>query len=305
MYTTIGIYQLGCNIGTRDANLPGRQDSFVFLDFGKPRDDGYGNYGTNLYDNSYISTSGIRSAVYVFAQGYWNCLANDFESFLTVGVGTNNSGAQVTYNHGVAWANLIISINDWLEQDGYSTQVRAYGASNMEPGFNTSTTTYNWVDGYESVNNRWSYYNVGSADGCPLDYPPTEPEYGYYYPANCDNDWTQENIYYISWGAVAALPLPLIYETGGAHAQQWYRIGLYANLSNSAFMRFTGTMTQFEACQQLLSVDDPRYYQDCVSLDNTPVAGFLQLDSWLKSDPYDRVGNGLIWSTDINYYGWP
>lgn len=305
MHTTTSVYQAGCGIGTRDANLPGRQISFVFLDFGRPRDDGYGNYGTTLYNNTDISIGQIRSAVYIFAQGYWICLADDYDSFLTVGVGTNNSGTQVTYDHGVTWANLVVSINDWLGQDGYSTQVRAYGANNMEPGFNTASTTRNWVEGYESVNNRWSYYNIGSADGCPLDYPPTQPEQGYYSPAICNNNWTQEDVYYISWEALAAYPFPLIYEINGAHAQQWYRIGLYSKLSHDKLMNFRGTMTQYAACQQLLSVNDPRYDTDCISLDNTPPLGFVYLRNWINSDPYNRIIDELQWSTDIGHFGWP
>lgn len=176
----------------------------------------------------------------------------------------------------------------------------------MEPAFNTYSITKKWVDGYQSVSYRFRLYNVGSADGCPLNYPP-DVSSGYFPPGGCNNNWNQDQIYYISWGAGTWF-LPEIYESvNEAHSQQWYSIGLYASLSRSNKMTFEGTLTQRGACQQLLDEGDITGWQLwCNTLDNRPEDAFTELHYWLTAyNLYEHLTNSMKWPTDIRNYEGP
>lgn len=226
---------------------------------------------------------------------------------IVIAVGTNSSGGTITdliaQRHGEAWANLIIEINNrYLDYPGLSTRVSAAGANNIEPGFNPAYIPRHWLAGYNSVSNRKILYVVASADGCPQYYPPTEPETGIYSPGICNDGWTQEDIYYVSWGAYSSWPYPEIYNTLGANADQWYRIGLYSKLSHNSMMYFRGSMTQLAVCLQLRE-EDP-YNPYCIGTDNDPTTGFIQLYTRIESDPYNRIYNSMHWATDMKrYYG--
>jgi hypothetical protein len=57
------------------------------------------------------------------------------------------------------------------------------------------------------------------------------------------NNWTQEDIWYVSWGADPAFPLPEIYATDGVNAWQWQQMSLYSYLNhNSIAMYFVGSV---------------------------------------------------------------
>jgi hypothetical protein len=181
-------------------------------------------------------------------------------------------------------------------------RVSIVGGNNIEPGFNPSYVPIHWLNGYNSVANRKPLYVIASADGCSETYPPTEPEYGYRSPGSCNNGWTQEDIYTVTWGAPSSFPFPEIYNTNYANANQWYRIGLYSRLSHNTKMRFRGSMTQLAVCQQLRQ-ENPGVPK-CVGVDNDPTTGFAQLYTKIDSDPYDRIDNYMIWASDMKrYYG--
>jgi hypothetical protein len=174
----------------------------------------------------------------------------------------------------------------------------------MEPGFNSYAITKKWVDGYQSVTGKFRLFNIGSADGCPLNYPPNDPNNNYYSPGACNNNWNQDQIYYISWGAGTWF-IPEIYESmHEAHSQQWYSIGLYASLSRSNRMTFQGSITQNGVCQQYLDRGDIYSWNLwCNEKDNTPQEGYSELYNWINiNDQYDRIENGMKWSTDIREY---
>jgi len=302
MWTTYDVYGLGCSTGSRLANRPGAQDGFVFLDYGKPYQNDQAVLGTKLYDQIFISTSDIASSVVVFALGFYNCTTNDT---IKIAVGTNSSGGTVTdviaTIHGEAWANMIIEINNrFADYPGLPDRVLAVGGINIEPNFNPAYIARHWLSGYNSVMGHSILYVIASADECPLDYPPEEPETGTYPAGNCGYDWTQEDIYYVTWGASSSWPYPEIYNTIGANADQWYRIGLYSKLSHGTRMTFRGAMTQLAACQQLRE-EFPGIPQ-CVGIDNDPATGFNQLYNRINSDKYQRITNRMVWSTDIKKY---
>lgn len=128
-------------------------------------------------------------------------------------------------------------------------------------------------------------YNYGDAAGCP--------PYG-----NCNNGWTQDDVWYISWGCGIAAPLPEIYTTTGSQAKEWYRLVKYSISKNPGNpMIISGTMTQYQAC---IDQGDP-----CSGTNNTPEQGWTQLWDLLNADPETAQTllnpSTLRWSTDISW----
>jgi hypothetical protein len=132
-------------------------------------------------------------------------------------------------------------------------------------------------------------YNFGTCDSCPYFAHPEWTPYAY--------GWNFEDIYYVSWGAPLAYPLPEIYQRNGQHADQWYRRSLYAYSNHGASMVFSGAFTQWAACQgPSLPAVTCRNNQ----LDNTPSDGWSQLYYTLNSDV--RTAQSILeWSTDITW----
>jgi hypothetical protein len=292
--TLSNIYDLGCSAGSSAASNPEPSNVFLFLDYGKPYRDINMVLGTKIYSQAFVSIDQISASVVSFALGFYQCTTNDT---VKIAVGTNSSGGTVTdliaNSHGVAWANLIIGINNQL-QNSYPyvlNRVEVVGGNNIEPDFNPTYVPLHWLQGYNSVANRKSLYVIASAAGCSETYPPDEPESGYRSPGSCNNGWTQDDIYYVSWGAPSSLPFPEIFDPQNANANQWYRIGLYTKLSHNTTMWFRGSMTEFAACQQ---------QQPCAG-DNSPSTGFAQLYTRIDNDPHRRIGNNMTWATDMKY----
>ena len=282
---------MGCQIGIRDSDLAGAQDSIVFLSFGAPWVDlngpgsGDDQYGVYLFSGGNVTTDELATAVENFAWGYYSCLGEDRQSHLVVAVGTNNwRGGDVTYDHGAAWAEMVNEINQWLSDNGYIAQVNAGGGGDIEVGWNTPFVSRLWVDGYDSAN-QWPLYFFGDAAGCP--------------PAgNCGTStyptWTQKDVWYVSWGAPPSIPVPLIYANSGINAAQWYEMSLYGYEKQNGRMNFGGAITQYQACQQ-------RPSSICNLLDNTPAEGWTQL--WGAVNQDYRTAQDLKWSTDFRWYG--
>lgn len=250
MTTTTDVYGLGFKRGQQYETQTTTQNGVVILDFGCPF---YydGNYGAMLFDyNTVIFIPQIKGAVEIFSQGFWNGLGSDYESFLTIVVGTNSTGYHVTHEHGEVWGVMINELNSWLVSQGYNGQIVIVGGNDMETNFRSPSEARAWVDGYSSTG-IYPVYNYGDASGCPLYYPSTEPEYQSGIVAQqCDaQGWTQEDVYYVSWGSLRAYPFPEIYNTQGANAQQWFRIALYKNLVYGSTMEFRGSLAQYTACE--------------------------------------------------------
>lgn len=281
-------YNIGCDHGKRDKNLAGIQDSIIVLDFGMPTDDDDG-YGANMFGYGPILLNEIEVVVEEVAVGYLACVGSDTTSHLRIGVGTNNymtSARIATFNyymHARYWAKMVNNINTWLKAEGFFSRVDAAGASDLELGWNTPTNTRAWVDGYDS-SNSYPFYDYGDAQGCPTrDYPHW----------SCDPEpWSQEDLWYVSFGVGPAYPLPLIYATNGVNAEQWALLSLYAYQTHGVRMDIKGAFTQWQACQQ--------YPGGCGDyLDNTPAQGWTQMYNELNRDP--RTAQTLRWSTDIKW----
>jgi hypothetical protein len=182
---------------------------------------------------------------------------------------------------------MINEINNWLITNGYFNQVSAAGANDLEVGWATPQISRGWVDGYDTANN-WQLYHFGDAAGCP-------PISG-----NCGTssypEWTEEDVWYIAWGAPPSIPTPLIYANSGIHARQWASLSLYSYLNHGERMNFAAAITQYKACLQRPSAL-------CDLLDNTPAEGWLQLFLELRID--SRTAQDLDWVTDFQWYGEP
>jgi hypothetical protein len=297
--TLSDLYYLGNVRGYAYWSHSAADNGVVILDFGSPRIIN-GEFGTWLYDYATIVNIGqIMDAVKEYATGFYYGLGNDYESFLTIIVGTNSSGYYVSSGHGIAWANMINDLNTWLINNGYNSQIAIRGGIDIEPGFGYPQDAIDWTDGYSSIG-TYEFYNFGSADDCPEYYPPTDPQYQYGIdPENClitpDWTWTQQHIFHVSWESLKAFPFPEIYRNDEKNARQWYRIALYSYFHYRT-MTFFGTLTTYEACKRA------GFPPECDDIDNPPEEGHRQLLFYLSNDPYDRVREPLNWITDIMWY---
>ena len=252
--------RLGCGEGRRLAGS--KQDSaLVVLAFGRPMRH-HRVSGASLFGVAFASTDRIGQAVQAYAAGYVRC-SPPSASHLHVAIGTSNFGPGVTYRHGAAWARMVNSVNDWLSANGADRRVEFAGANDIELGWNGPAASKAWVRGYDSAA-KWPYYDYGDAAGCP-------PR------GRCVGAWTQEDVWYVAWGAHAAWPLPQIYTPTGSMAQEWFQLSLYSYRQHGWRMTLAGPLAQHTACRQ--SSDS------CRGMNNSPSEAWRQLSRLLNSDP--------------------
>lgn len=222
-------YNVGCNQGHSDANN-GKINSEVILDFG-------GQWSGTDYN-------GIEAAAEQFAKAYFICTGSDTTSVVTLGLGTNNSADPnyITYSGGATWANMVKTVAAWVSNNGYSTQVTIDGANDIEPSWSSAAAARSWAQGYASVGSV--YLNYGSADGCPQ-----------YSTGNgsCNNGWTQDDEWYVSWGSLPALPTPEIYYN--SMARQWAMISLYGSQAHGSTVYMQGPMDEYDEDTSTLNSD--------------------------------------------------
>lgn len=267
----------------------------VILAFGRPEQqtaaDGTINSGSIIYNNSFATTVQIRAAVEAFAGGYWSGLAGDRTSFLQIVVGTTNNDpgdtGVVSPEHAAEWGRMVNNLQDWLEDPTrlYNTQMAIHGGSDMELDWNDPQTTRAWTDAYLAASNQF-LYNFGDAAGCP----PGGGDCGTQnYP-----DWTTEDVWYISGGALGTRVGPQIYRRDGINAQQWQQIKLYPIQNNQRRIFIEGVLTQYDNCQE-----NSQNQQFCSSfgLDNTSNQGWTQL--WLALQADSRTRQQIPFLTDI------
>jgi hypothetical protein len=287
------LYNLGCQYGTKDLNAPGTQDSVVILDFGRPRLEN-GQLGTKIFYGGLVTMGQIGTATKYFGQGYYMCSGADTLSHITIGVGTNNYAYEdcpncaVTYDHGHAWALMVNDANSWFLEKGYSGQVSAVGANDIELSWNYPQDTFDWLNGYDSVNTH-ELLNFGALPGCPYFAAPGAQCGSYPYL------WSKDQVWFAIWGSPPVYPLPEIYSNSGVNAQQWYLMSVYAYDNHGMALEFRGVMTQYESCQQ--RTGDAA----CEYLDNTPAQGWQQLNDLVNGNSKTR--HFIKWLTDIQWFG--
>jgi hypothetical protein len=261
-------YTEGCNAGKAP------QQGIVVLDFGSPALNGT-TYGTLLFSsNSFRSLRDVGNAAKNWLSGYWNCSAS--WPTVTLAIGTSNYRGATGYNHGRAFAQMVNDVALWVMQNGFASQVDAAGASDIELDWNSASASRAWANGYDSADTR-AYFDYGDAAGCP--------PYG-----SCDNGWTPEDVWHVSYGTPPAFPLPEIYTTSGSMASEWYRLSLYSYTAHGYAMEIAGAFTQYQSC-----LDSG----GCSGTNNTPAAGWNQLWSKLNADA--RTAQTLPVSTDITW----
>lgn len=269
-------YDLGCERSRRKVGGP------IGLIYGKPVLVG-SSQGASLYGNPDATVAQIETAAKQFVQGYRDCAINAPQIILIIATTNDDSDPErVTSAHGAAWADLVDAVATWTSGQGYTALVNVQGGSDIEPGFNSVADSRAWVDGYESVNNR-AMWNLGSADGCPQSGNGTVN-------GSCNNGWKQLDVLYVSWLLPSAVPLPQIYTNNSSVAKQWRYIKLYGVVSQSRTMTLQGSLTQWNACQEVGCASD---------IDNTPSQGWQQLFDQLNADA--RTAQSLSWSTDISW----
>ncbi len=277
--STNALYNLGCSLGTHDKNTPGMQSNLVLLDFGAQQKNSSGEWGASLW-NHFQTNSQIANLVKQFGIGYYDCTGNDTDSQLIIGIGTNNSGSLVNYTAGSVWASLAFTVDKFILDNGYSRQVTIFGANDMEVAWNSILNTRDWVDGYHTyTTNTPSYYNFGSADGCPTSGTYTSNTVC----STSTNSWKVKDIYYISYGAKKALALPEIYTN--SMATQWQKISKYGNDYEGGWsIYFEGALSEYGADSSTLS----------------PSSAWTALYNKINSDPATAQAK-LYYSTDIRW----
>jgi hypothetical protein len=292
------LYNFGCQLGLRDLNTDGVQDSVVIIDFGSPtyKDGTYG--ATLLISYNHTNTTALGNAIKAYGKGYYDC--SDYFSQLTIGIGTTNYdlGAarygSVTPGHARAWAAMVNDVNAYFVQQGYSGQVHAVGANDMELGWNDTNATrdimtINWVNAYDE-GNLYPLYDFGDAQGCPTRLQP-----GW----QCQSPYSQNDLWYIAYGAPPSYPLPLVYATYGVNARQWAYLSYWAHNNKGQHMEIVGSMTQWVACQQAgpgaCNETDADPDND---LNNTPQQGYqlqFEVNYWPQTSQVIRWATDIMW----------
>jgi len=267
---TIALFNLGC--------AQTNQSGLLILDFGQPwvRNGVYGTIfpGTT---NRFASIAGIENAVKFFFNGYYICGGR---GSMTVAVGTNNFGSRTNFVTGQEWGRMVTRLNNYVVNN--RDRLAVVGASDIEMNYNPPARSRAWVDGYASTS-PVMYYNYGDAAGCPP-------------VGTCNNGWTEEDIWYVSWGnAARPFPVPQIYLTNGAQARQWQALAAYGRTTHGTEVFIPAALTQWQACR------DPN--RTCrPSERNTPVQAWYQMMNVLHGvvgDPI-RVQN-ILYSSDITW----
>jgi hypothetical protein len=284
---------LGCQLGERDKALPGKQESLVILAFGitKYQDGQYGASG--MARGGFSTVDQIAEAVQQFGLGYWDCTDTDFDSRLTVAVGTNNynhpgeyfQNLSVTFEHGRAWAQMVNKIHLWFQNvcpNRCNGQVSVMGANDIELAWSSPDDAYNWVKGYDSASN-FPLINFGAAEGCP-----NACGGGGFY-------WTKDKVMRVtSEGSIYVLPQ--IYRPDGHNAKQWHELSKYSVTRFGRPIDFAGALSNYGACQQY---PNDKLCKEHV-IDNTPEQAWTQLNN-LVNGATVYTHDDLPYLTDIRW----
>ena len=295
---------LGCRIGNLEQSLPGAQDHLVILALGQPWTTG-SNFQISFFRPPGVSAwfepnlDQIDDLIKQMIYGYWNC--KDSNSTITIALGINTYGnfgipiggpeayADEAFGHGYYFARLVERLSNWLKSENMSNRIELAGALDSELNFNPPVVAKSWVDGFFAAKIGKILYNFGTCEGCPLS--PTTNWKG-------ANGWTQEDVWYVSWGAGPVLPIPEIYAVNGVHATQWKYLNWYAMSVKGSRMVFAGALTQFQACQQVGGCGT-----GTLAVNNPPDQGWWQLYNELNKDPI-TAQSFLRWSSDMRWMGY-
>ncbi len=289
--STATLYDMGCSLGNllEDGRAP--QNALVILAFGQSLKSG-SFYGASIFGGSggFGSTSEIAAAVQQYARGFWVCTGANTTARLRVAVGTSNYGITANLgttearNHGAAWSRMVTAANSWLADRGYTSQTGVVGANDIEVSWSGPGIARAWVDAYGAAGG-FAMYHFGDAAGCPTSGTTATSR-------ACGGSWTQDHVWYVSYGAPPAYPVPEIYRNDGVMARQWQQVSLYGYLARGYAMAFRASLTQSGACRQRTC--DP-------TLDNTAQQGWTQLYDAVRSDTRTSLST-IPYATDIRWH---
>lgn len=197
----------------------------VVLDFGEPDYSG-GAYGTYDFGGHFDSDTAIFHAVANFVLGAWNCRVSSTN--LAVAIGTSNyaggisSTSSTWYTAGQDWGNLVNNEQSYISSNGYNNVIGAYGADDLETEWASYTLSSNFVKGYNNKTSRVFF-----------DYGDDTPGY-----------WTSYDVWYVSYGAAADVPLPEIYYNADA-TSDWEQLSIWACNNEGGPIHFRGVMTEY------------------------------------------------------------
>lgn len=299
------LYQMGCDQG-RSSDANGQPHQIVLLNYGDPGlvNNQYGAWDSALGGFVPIGSVGqgdtIAWAVSRYMLGFWDCTVAGSHSFMTVAPGTNNhGGGPVNYAHGRAWASMVAGLNTWINNSGFTAQLLAYGADDIETTWSSPAAARDWINGYSSVGGL--YFDDGDAAGCPASGS------GTCHPKPCwgpDYGWTTADEYFAMWGAAPALPVPEIYGVDPSvnpycdpsasglplQATEWEQIALYG-VSNGGAPTVWAALSQYQAC------NDKGWA--CTGDHNTPGQSYQQMQSALDSN--SNTARAIRYETEMSY----
>lgn len=151
------------------------------------------------------------------------------------------------YMFGSHWQRFVTHVAAQVDADASDSDVtiHVYGGIDLEPAWSSPEAAMAWAAGYQTGDTPlWS---GPSADGCPRTAG----------TSRCANGWDIEQLAQFVWARQTWAPIPQVYRTDGAQAQQWAMIAQRWQRSGNTPV-FAGVMTQQRACTQ---VADPNCQQ--------------------------------------------
>jgi hypothetical protein len=278
--------QLGCEARVRG------EKGLVILDFGAPVVLSSGDFGTLLPKAGVrVNFGEIASMVLEFAQGYNTptmCFYSPPFAYrdLLIVVGVSNSALQnesdiwhdnqaLTYEHGVAWANMMSGIYDKLNAYGYYPFIRVAGGIDAEYYGATFADCRNPITGRRgpcpnpnpsigSAADQWTVYSVQGSTNNGTSYwvegynqqQIIEDNLLLFNFGSCEdcqrrgnpNSWNPTDLevfsrtYHLSWQLPTGVPYPQIYHE--PYPYEWYNVRWYTYSVQGENMNIAGVLTQ-------------------------------------------------------------
>jgi len=236
-------------------NVPPNQISSIVLDFGRPTKNSQGMLGASGFSQKpqeYLTLDDIKSAAENFIGGYYFETDHVVKHKILVVIGTSSNGAEVSGEHGRAWASMVSDINSWIKNNDYSDWIGLVGGIDIEvdAGWAAPSSVMQWVAGYGSND----YANYGDATDCRI--------------GKCDGGWTLDQVYKLS----GAYVVPQVYTAGGTQADDWANVSFYGETAYGVPLNIVSPLSQLGACGQL----------HCSSDDNSPTTARRQMTASLQ-----------------------
>lgn len=283
----------GCNVADKVDLGTDPTQGVVIFSYGNPVKFSSTSWGASAFAQPDVTTGQVRDALKAWAGGFYRCLGSTvrpYTDFILMGGVTNQfpSGWSTTdiSNHASQWANMIKNVNDYIVAQGWSGVVTSGGAADIELGYDGPTRSRAWANGYSNTSGRRIYYNFGDAAGCQTFSQGDASSCG----TTGQPGWGSDDVYHVSWGASAALPMPQIYNEQGTNAEQWVMINKWAVNGGLGKMGIRGPLTQDQACGQV---------GGCSGIRNTPTQAWNQMVNKMDAKPDTIVD--MLYSVDIKW----